>query len=75
LGLGTLAVLLFSATGFADTITGTVTNGTTGKPGAGDEVVLIKLAQGMQESTRTKTNAKGEFSLAVDRHLNRIWCV
>lgn len=76
LGLGTLAVLLFSATGFADTITGTATNGTTGKPAAGDEVVLIKLAQGMQESMRTKTNAKGEFSLAVDNssepHLVRV---
>jgi hypothetical protein len=46
-------------------ITGTVTNRTTGKASAGDDVVLIRLAQGMQESTRTKTDARGHFSLDV----------
>ena len=44
-------------------ITGTVTNKTTNKPAAGDDVVLIRLAQGMQESTRTKTDARGHYSL------------
>ena len=47
----------------AASITGTVTNKTTNKPAAGDDVVLIKLAQGMQESTRTKTDARGRFTL------------
>ena len=42
-----------------------VTNRTTGKPAAGDDVVLIRLAQGMQESTRTKTDARGHFTLEV----------
>ena len=46
-------------------ITGTVTNRTTGKPSAGDTVVLIRLAQGMQESTHTTTDAHGHFSLDV----------
>ncbi len=46
-------------------ISGTVTNKTTGKPAAGDEVVLIRLAQGMQESTRTTTDARGHYTLAV----------
>ena len=46
-------------------ITGVVTNRTTGKPAAGDDVVLIRLAQGMQESARTKTDARGHFSLDV----------
>jgi hypothetical protein len=50
---------------FADSITGTVTNKTNNKPAAGDEVVLIRLAQGMQESTRTTTDSKGNFTLAV----------
>jgi len=40
-----------------------VTNRTTGKPAAGDDVVLIRLAQGMQEAGRTKTDARGRFTL------------
>jgi len=59
----------------ADPITGVVTNKTTNKPAAGDEVVLIRLAQGMQESTRTKTDAKGRFTLPVPEaglHLVRV---
>jgi hypothetical protein len=58
-------VLAFSGFALADSISGTVTNKTNNKPAAGDEVVLIRLAQGMQESTRTKTDAKGEFTLEV----------
>ena len=49
----------------AGPITGVVTNKTTNKPSAGDDVVLIRLQQGMQESTRTKTDAHGKFSLDV----------
>ena len=49
----------------AEPITGTVTNKTNGKPAAGDQVVLIQLQQGMQESTRTTTDARGHFSLQV----------
>lgn len=49
----------------AESIKGTVTNKTTGKPAGGDDVVLIRLSQGMQESTRSKTDAKGRFSLDV----------
>jgi len=54
-----------SGFGFAESITGTVINKTNNKPAAGDDVVLIRLAQGMQESTRTKTDAKGRFTLDV----------
>ena len=32
---------------------------------AGDEVVLIRLQQGMQEATRTKTDTHGRFTLDV----------
>jgi hypothetical protein len=46
-------------------ITGTVTNKTTNKPAVGDEVVLIRLAQGMQEATRTTTDAHGRYTLVV----------
>lgn len=47
------------------TITGVVTNKTTNKPAAGDDVVLIRLAQGMQEATRTKTDARGRYTLEL----------
>jgi hypothetical protein len=58
--------LLGPLTAFAATpITGTVTNRTTNKPSSGDEVVLIRLAQGMQESTHTTTDARGHYSLDV----------
>lgn len=46
----------------AQNITGTVTNGTTGKPAAGDEVELLALSQGMQQVGSTKTDAQGHFS-------------
>jgi hypothetical protein len=63
------AMLLFyfgSIFSFAETLTGTVKNATTGKPSAGDEVVLLKLGQGMEESGRTTTDAKGQFSFKLD---------
>ena len=68
-------VMVFSGLALADSISGTVTNRTTNKPSAGDDVVLIRLAQGMQELSRTKTDAKGNFKLDVpdkDIHLVRV---
>ena len=47
----------------AQSITGTVTNKTTNRPAAGDDVVLVRLQQGMQEAARTKTDARGHFTL------------
>jgi 5-hydroxyisourate hydrolase-like protein (transthyretin family) len=58
-------VAAFSSFAVADSITGTVTNKTTNKPAAGDDVVLIRLQQGMQEAARTKTDSKGRFTLEV----------
>ena len=57
-----LSVLLLASLAAAQTITGTVTNGTTGKPAAGDEVSLLSLSQGMQEIGTTKADAQGKFS-------------
>jgi hypothetical protein len=59
----------------AQTLTGTVKNATTNKPGAGDEVVLLSLGQGMEEAGRTKADAKGNFSFKLDGqgpHLVRV---
>jgi len=68
--------LSVSTTLFAAKITGKVTNGTTGKPAVGEEVVLLSLAQGMEETSRTKTGPDGAFTLDVpdDRaqHLVRV---
>jgi hypothetical protein len=61
-----ITILLLSSFASAQTLTGTVKNSTTGKPAAGDEVVLLKLAQGMEEAGRTKTDAKGQFSFKLD---------
>lgn len=55
-------LLCFALGAAAQSITGTVTNGTTGKPSAGDEVSLLSLSQGMQEIGTTKTDAQGRFS-------------
>ena len=65
----------FAIGAVAENLTGTVTNGTTNKPSAGDDVVLIKLAQGMEEAGRTKTDKNGHYSLALDApgpHLIRV---
>ncbi|MGH9517638.1 MAG: carboxypeptidase regulatory-like domain-containing protein [Terriglobales bacterium] len=60
-----LATVLFAACAHAATLTGTVTNGTTSKPSAGDEVILIKLAAGMEEAAHAKTDSQGKFTLAL----------
>ena len=58
-----LYAVLFSATGFAAQITGTVTNGTSNKPSAGDQVVLLSLSGAMEEVGHTKTDAQGHYRL------------
>ena len=61
-----MLTMLFGAFASAETLTGTVTNKTTDKPAAGDEVVLIKLGNGMEEAARTKADAKGNFKFTYD---------
>jgi hypothetical protein len=70
-------VLLLTSFAAAQNITGAVTNATTGKPSAGDEVTLLSLSQGMQEVASTKSDTQGGFSLpapAGDRapHMVRV---
>ncbi|MGI8773256.1 MAG: carboxypeptidase regulatory-like domain-containing protein [Acidobacteriaceae bacterium] len=57
------ALLALAPAALAATISGTVTNGTLNKPSAGDDVILISLEQRMQEAARTKTDARGHYSL------------
>jgi hypothetical protein len=49
----------------AQTLTGTVTNGTTNKPAAGDEVILINLANGMDVAASTKADSSGKYSFKL----------
>jgi hypothetical protein len=60
-----LLVSVLTCAALAETLSGTVTNATTGRPAAGDDVVLLTLAQGMQEAGRTKTDAQGKFSFNI----------
>jgi hypothetical protein len=57
---------LLGSFALAEDLTGTVTNATTNKPSAGDDVILIKLAQGMEEASRVKSDGKGAFALKLD---------
>ena len=62
-----LLAAIFSLTlaSAAQTLTGTVTNGTTHKPAAGDEVILINIANGMDVAGSTKADSNGKFSFKL----------
>jgi len=55
--------LLTGALAQAATVTGTVTDKTTGKPAAGDTVVLVEPMSGMSEVGHTATDAQGHYTL------------
>jgi len=61
--LASLLPCLLEAAAFAGTVTGTITNGTTGKPAAGVDVILIQLQGAMQPVAQTKTDAEGHYTL------------
>jgi hypothetical protein len=64
-----IAILFFiltcSLAAVAEPLKGIVQNNTTNKPAAGDEVLLKKIGNGMEDVGKTKTNARGEFSFNV----------
>ncbi len=60
-----LCALLLLSSASAQTLSGTLKNGTTNKPAGGDDVVLIKLGEGMEEAARTKADAGGHFSFKL----------
>jgi hypothetical protein len=70
-----IILALLPALAASQTLTGSVTNGTTNKPASGDDVVLLSLMNGMQEAGRTQTDTKGSFALKLDAagpHLIRV---
>jgi hypothetical protein len=62
-----LLVCCFSALSAyaADVINGTVRNQTSGRAAAGDEVILLRLQNGMEEEAKTRVDAAGAFSLPL----------
>jgi len=58
-----LSLLFAGALAQAATITGTITDKTTGKPAVGDTVVLVNPMAGMSEVAHTTTDAHGHYSL------------
>ena len=68
LSLTLFVIVLIFAGSFAapaETLRGRVTNGTTNKRSAGDEVLLKRMGNGMEDAGKTTTNARGEFSFEV----------
>jgi hypothetical protein len=57
------AVTFLVGAASATTFTGTVHNGTTGKVGAGVDVVLLSLQNDMQTVANSKTDAQGHYQL------------
>ena len=58
-----ITVLLTGAMARAASITGSVTNGTNGKPSSGDNVVLVDVQAGMSDVANATTDARGHYSL------------
>src|SRR5215467_16296938 len=64
--LAFFSTILLASFGTAATISGTVKNGTTGKPSVGDDVVLLKLQNNMEEAARTKVDKTGHFKFSIE---------
>jgi hypothetical protein len=60
-----MLLLILASSAAAQTLTGTVTNGTTNKPAAGDEVILINLTTSMEIAAKTKADSAGKFSFQL----------
>jgi hypothetical protein len=60
-----VALLFLAGLAQAATVTGTVTNKTSGKPSAGDNVVLVDVQAGMADAATATTDSKGQYSLQL----------
>lgn len=65
-----LSLLVSGTLAIAAPVTGTVTNKTTGKPAAGDTVVLVDVQAGMGEVAKTTTDAHGRYTLKTPGNSN-----
>ncbi len=60
-----LLLCALASSAAAQVLTGTVTNGTSGKPAAGDQIILLSLANGMEEAGKTNADSSGKFSFKL----------
>src|SRR5215472_4816932 len=58
-----LLLLALSVSANAEAVTGKVRNITTSQAAVGDDVILLRLGNGMEEEARAKTDAQGAFTL------------
>ena len=56
-------MMLYTATAMAASLTGVVTDRTTGKPSAGDTIAVINTAQSMDEIAKATSDAQGRFQV------------
>ena len=63
--LAILVLFALASSAAAQVLTGTVTNGTNGKPAAGDQIILLSLANGMEEVGKTNADSSGKFSFKL----------
>jgi hypothetical protein len=63
--LPSAVLLLCAATAFAATVTGTVTDKTTGKPSSGDTIAVINTAQSMDEIAKVTSDSNGKFQVTA----------
>lgn len=61
--LPVLSFALFATASFAASISGTVTDRTTGKPSKGDTIAVINTAQSMDEIAKATSDAQGHFQV------------
>jgi hypothetical protein len=59
-----LSLLATAALAQAATVTGTVTNKTTGKPAVGDAVELVDVQAGMRTAAHATTDSNGHYSIS-----------
>jgi hypothetical protein len=62
--LASLLLCVLASSALAGTVSGTIRNGTTGKPAVGVDVILIQLQGTMQPVAQTKTDANGHYELS-----------
>ena len=58
-----MSLLAAATLAHAATVAGTVTDKTTGKPAAGDVVVLVDVQAGMREVAHATTDASGHYQI------------
>ncbi|MFY9674076.1 MAG: hypothetical protein WAK13_06460 [Terriglobales bacterium] len=59
------AAMFIFPSAHAQTLAGTVTNGTTNKPAAGDAIELINISNGMDVAATAKADSAGKFSFSL----------